>query len=379
MDRPSQSTAHRSSSSSPPPGEDEPHRKHSHHHHNQHQEIIANHYNSRGDGGHQERNQSNIYHMRNFNNWIKSVLINTYVERVRGTLRHGDQLRALDMCCGKGGDLIKWREARVNHLVCTDIAAVSVDQCKQRYENMGGRRKFDYKIEYHACDATVERQRSQYEDSSIRFHVVSCQFAFHYCFESLPQAECMLRNASECLAAGGYFFGTIPNADEIMRRRQLSDEDEFGNEVYKISFECNANAPPLFGAKYNFYLDGVVNCPEFLVHFPTLVKLARKYGLRLVERKPFPEFFREKIQDGRHRGLLERMKALETFQLKGKWEKDASNYVGVREYMEGRKGDVEQVGTLSKCEWETVCLYQVFAFEKVKGEYNKAGEMEYKF
>jgi mRNA (guanine-N7-)-methyltransferase len=46
--------------------------------------------------------------------------------------------------------------------------------------------------------------------------LVSCQFSFHYCFESLPQAETMLLNAAECLRPGGYFIGTIPDAYEIM-------------------------------------------------------------------------------------------------------------------------------------------------------------------
>jgi mRNA (guanine-N7-)-methyltransferase len=46
--------------------------------------------------------------------------------------------------------------------------------------------------------------------------LVSCQFSFHYCFESLPQAENMVRNAAECLRPGGYFIGTIPDAYEIV-------------------------------------------------------------------------------------------------------------------------------------------------------------------
>jgi len=45
---------------------------------------------------------------------------------------------------------------------------------------------------------------------------VNCQFAFHYSFESLPQAECMLRNASESLRAGGYFIGSIPDAYDLV-------------------------------------------------------------------------------------------------------------------------------------------------------------------
>ena len=46
--------------------------------------------------------------------------------------------------------------------------------------------------------------------------VVSCQFALHYSFESLPQAECMLKNASESLRPGGYFIGTMPNSNLLM-------------------------------------------------------------------------------------------------------------------------------------------------------------------
>lgn len=60
------------------------------------------------------------------------------------------------------------------------------------------------------------RLREQYSDASLQLDLVSCQFAFHYCFESLAQAEQMLRNAAECLKPGGYFIGTIPNANEIV-------------------------------------------------------------------------------------------------------------------------------------------------------------------
>lgn len=42
----------------------------------------------------------------------------------------------LDLCCGKGGDLLKWQKGRIRKLVCADIAKVSVDQCKERYSEM---------------------------------------------------------------------------------------------------------------------------------------------------------------------------------------------------------------------------------------------------
>lgn len=65
-------------------------------------------------------------------------------------------------------------------------------------------------------------------------------------------------------------------------RWQKSDGNQFGNEIYSIEFQCDKNKPPLFNAKYNFHLEQVVNCPEFLVHPPTFLKLASKFGLELI-------------------------------------------------------------------------------------------------
>lgn len=53
----------------------------------------------------------------------------------------GAPLRVLDMCCGKGGDLLKWRRGNITHLVCADIAEVSVEQCQARYNDLQNRSK----------------------------------------------------------------------------------------------------------------------------------------------------------------------------------------------------------------------------------------------
>lgn len=253
-----------------------------------HTKIVASHYNKLEEKGRAERSNSRIFHMRNFNNWIKSILINEFLKKVQDTVRLGDPFRVLDMCCGKGGDLLKWEKSSITHIICTDIAEVSIEHCKDRYNKM---RHKPFTAEFFACDSTLQRLREKYKDPSIELNLVSCQFAFHYCFESLKQAECMVRNASECLRTGGYFFGTIPDANEIMKRQQAVGGTEFGNEIYRIKFLCDTDKPPLFGAKYNFELHGVVNCPEFLVHFPLLVKLARKFGLKLVLKERFEDFF----------------------------------------------------------------------------------------
>lgn len=261
-----------------------------------HTKVVATHYNKLEEKGRAERSKSRIFHLRNFNNWIKSVLINEFLTKVKQNNKLGEPLRVLDMCCGKGGDLLKWEKSGITHLICTDIAEVSIQQCEERYKSMverSQRSKFGklFTAEFFACDSTLKRLREQYKDPSIELNLVSCQFAFHYCFESLKQAECMIRNAAECLRTGGFFIGTIPDANDIMKRQREANSMEFGNDIYRITFLSDTETPPLFGAKYNFELDGVVNCPEFLVYFPLLEKLALKFGLRLVLKERFEDYF----------------------------------------------------------------------------------------
>ncbi|XP_045472288.1 mRNA cap guanine-N7 methyltransferase isoform X1 [Harmonia axyridis] len=341
--------------------------------------LVATHYNQLQEKGVQERNKSRIVYMRNFHNWIKSMLINEYLTNIKASKKYNAPIRALDMGCGKGGDLLKWKKGNISHLICTDIALVSLDQCKNRYSDMKERSAKDrnggnlFSIEYISADCSRLRLREKYSDPSAKLDIVSCQFAFHYSFESLPQAECMLRNASECLQAGGYFIGTIPDAYELVSRAKRNNSNSFGNDVYQVVFDCDMDKPPLFGAKYNFYLDGVVDCPEFLVYFPMLEKLAKKYGLKLVRKEKFHEFFNRMKNEGNK--LLSNMSSLESYppfhssNLVGTSEGD---YEHAEEFLRQQNRNIK-IGTLSKSEWEASSLYLTFAFQKVKNTWNPDG------
>lgn len=343
-------------------------------HSSEHSQVVAKHYNDLEEKGLVERLKSRIFYMRNFNNFIKSMLINEYLQKTKESNQFGTPVRVLDMCCGKGGDLLKWQKGNITYLICTDIAEVSVDQCKTRYEKITSHDPPDrksFKAEFFTCDSTRDRLRERYYDPAIELNLVSCQFAFHYCFESPRQAECMLKNASECLKPGGYFIGTIPDANEIMRRQKESGTESFGNDIYQIQFLSDPNDLPIFGAKYNFHLDGVVDCPEFLVYFPALVELAKKYSLKLVAKERFEDYYERKVQSGRH--LIEKMQALEQYGLFGNRNLSSSNeaeYSHAKEYLLRNHEDTnsrKRVGTLTKSEWEAITLYMVFSFQKVKG------------
>jgi len=329
--------------------------------------VVAKHYDNLPERGREQRSESRIYFMRNFNNWIKSTLMNEYLEKVKNGQEDGrGRIRVLDMGCGKGGDLQKWQRAGVSHVVGVDIAATSIEQCKDRYHEMKGRnRDRVYAGEFYAVDCTKQRTRDFYRDKDIKFDLVSCQFALHYCFESLPQAECMLRNISENLKKGGFFIGTTPDSNDIMARLQSSGSNTFGNSVFSVTFpaESVGKTPPLFGAQYSFHLTEVVDCPEFLVHFPTLVKLAEKFGLMMIGKQRFQNYFQQRKDQAEGSKLLNRMSALETFP-GHKQTGDEDQYEHAKEFR-GAQGS-EQVGTLSRDEWEALTIYTVFAFKKMR-------------
>jgi mRNA (guanine-N7-)-methyltransferase len=62
---------------------------------------VAQHYNSLNPSDLATRSDSKIYYLRNFNNWIKSVLINEFIKRIKAN--NVENISVLDLGSGKGG------------------------------------------------------------------------------------------------------------------------------------------------------------------------------------------------------------------------------------------------------------------------------------
>ncbi|CAI9583499.1 unnamed protein product [Staurois parvus] len=330
-----------------------------------HSSAVAAHYNELQECGLQQRSLSRIFYLRNFNNWMKSALINEFLGRVRE--KKTRNIAVLDLGCGKGGDLLKWRKGKIDKLVCTDIADVSVQQCEQRYVEMKERARHEhiFEAEFVTADSTKELLSTKLKDPNMTFDICSCQFVYHYSFETYEQADMMLRNACEQLCPGGYFIGTTPDGFELVKRLEASETNSFGNDVYGVTFQ-EKGSYPLFGCKYDFRLEGVVNVPEFLVYFPILVEMARKYKMKLIYKSTFKEFFEEKVKNDEQKTLLKKMQALEQYppasnaSLVSNHEED---YEHAKRTKESGKAKMP-LGTLSKSEWEATSIYLLFAFEK---------------
>ncbi|KAI8825712.1 guanine-N(7)-methyltransferase domain-containing protein [Fimicolochytrium jonesii] len=287
--------------------------------------VVAQHYNARPEVGREKRKDSPILQLKNFNNWVKSVLINKYTRR-------GDNV--LDFCCGKGGDLLKWSKANINHLVGVDIADVSIEQAQQRFAQGRGSR---FQAKFFAADCFTERIVDRLPRPDHVFDLVNCQFAFHYSFETEEKVRMGLKNITGNLRPGGMFIGTIPNAYWLVRKVEAAEGLEFGNSILKIKFETKRPYKE-FGHKYWFELkDAIDDCPEYLVNFRTFERLASEYGLELVYKKPLHELYEEESRDPQYKELLYRMNV------------------------------VNDQGTMSADEWESTGLYMAFAFRKRDG------------
>lgn len=332
-----------------------------------HSVKVASHYNSLQEVGLAARSRSRIFFMRNFNNWLKSVLIGEILDQVRGAGPR--QVSVLDLGCGKGGDLLKWRRGGISHLVCADIAGVSVEQCQSRYEDMKKKSHANERLfsaQFITADCTKEVLSEKLDDPQLMFDICSCQFVYHYSFESEQKADMMLRNACERLKPGGFFIGTTPDAFELVKRLEASDSLSFGNEVFKVSFQSKGFYPQ-FGCQYHFSLEDVVNVPEFLVYFPLFEHMAKRYNMHLVLKQRFSEFFGEKVKKEHHRSLMMKMMALEPFPSEdgGRQATDSrGEYSHAKEHCE-RVGVKVPLGTLSRSEWEAASIYLVFVFQKM--------------
>ncbi|KAI7864251.1 guanine-N(7)-methyltransferase domain-containing protein [Spinellus fusiger] len=291
---------------------------------------VAQHYNERPDVGIEKRKESKIIRLRSFNNWVKSVLITSYVL---------PKANAFDMGCGKGGDLIKWSKARIGHLVAADVASVSLEQMKSRYQALQRR---TFSAEFYTMDCYQESIATHLKPDFM-FDVVSMQFCLHYAFESEQKARKMLENVSSRLRSGGWFFGTMPDANWIVKRLRHEPEGSvgFGNSIYRIEFDHLQGKHEKkagftrYGCKYMFHLVDAVDCPEYLVHWTTFERLAKEYGLVLRRKDNFHNFYTSASKKDEFDSLL--------------------RVIGV---IGGARPE------MSAEEWEAAGIYMAFVFQK---------------
>jgi len=139
--------------------------------------------------------------------------------------RKGDTI--LDVGCGFGGDLQKWRGVGANINMC-EPSAEALEEAKSRAKNMKMRVNF-----YHG-DITSCPNR--------KYDVVCYNFALHYIFASRELFMTSIHEIKKRMKPGGVFIGIIPDSEKIIFKTPY--QDEAGN-FFKMKETSNGD----FGEK----------------------------------------------------------------------------------------------------------------------------------
>lgn len=345
---------------------------------NSYAQQVASHYDRVPQQSITQRSQGRDAKLRQFQNWVKSTLLRSALERWRdeGSSRARADINILDIACGKGGDLPKYdvlsRTFRIRKVVFVDVSRECIDECRRRFEA----KPRQYEAEFHVADCADEDLSGKFDCQ--RFQIATCQFAIHYAFQTVQRAQRMIFNLSSMLSPGGLLVGTTTNALEIVRRLRSARGGQVGNSLYRIctdSEQSVADSVPLFNGVYHFQLSDLVDFPEFFVH-PTLLDTLMTQQYMMARRelsRPFNEFFDAFHTNETARSDLANMNALTTHSRDAalpdhdgrQYSHVAASNVFGGDSADRGSGDSPTVGTLGRDEWEVVTLYSTFAYEKL--------------
>jgi len=190
----------------------------------------------------------------------------------------------LDVGCGAGGDIGKWKKAQVKVDMC-DPSLSSLREAQRRAE-----------ISQLPCRFEHGDVRSCYNQNVGYYDVICYNFSLHYIFETSNLFYSSLQSIKDKLKPGGKLIGIIPDSERIIvytpwndtqsnsfitRKSDLSGYGNFGEKIY------------VFLGDTPFYQDGPK--PEPIAYKDTLIKTLSDLGFSLHRWEPISQFYSQFI------------------------------------------------------------------------------------
>ncbi|KAL3838230.1 hypothetical protein ACJIZ3_022821 [Penstemon smallii] len=236
---------------------------------------------------------SEATHQRLFG-FIKTALINIFV---------APYATVCELYCGKVPDEGKWDEAQIGHYIGIDVATSGVCEVREAWES----RRKGYTSEFLEFDPCIEDIDLYWKNKENQADVVFCMYHLPLCVETEERERRLLQNVSALLKPGGYFLGITPDSSTIWAKYQKNVEAYHNkgsglkpnivpncirSESYMITFEVEEEKFPFFGKKYQLKFAGDMSAETHcLVHFPSLLRLAREAGLDYIEIQNLNDFY----------------------------------------------------------------------------------------
>ena len=265
---------------------------------------------------------------REFNNWVKSVIIYTYCSeaKFKKSDKKKKRLNILDIGFGRGGDVMKFYHARVGNLVATDSSYEELfsttDGAQSRYNNL--KKKFPYftKVEFIQLDGGIifnkEEQSKRFSnmsnDNKIKidkvfsrnqsFDIINSSLAIHYLFVNQLSINNLIENIRNNLKIGGFILLTLFDAEKVMAKlnNKLSftsyytDDDGKKNKFFEIVKKFDGELKDIPGQNVDVFMSWI-NSDENSYNEESLVtqnlmnSTMKKCGCYLVDTGTFDEIY----------------------------------------------------------------------------------------
>ncbi|KAK4772717.1 hypothetical protein SAY86_014492 [Trapa natans] len=208
-----------------------------------------------------------------------------------------------ELYCAGGLEAERWEESQIGHYIGIDESSSGINERREAWESI----KKVYTTDFFDLDPCMDDVGLRLQERMNQADLVCCLQHLQLCFETEDKARKLLHNVSSLLKPGGYFFGIVPDSSTIWAKYQKNVEAYHNrsssmkhgivpscirSESYVITFEIEEEKFPLFGKKFQLKFAGDASAETHcLVHFPSLIRLAREAGLEYVEIQNLTEFF----------------------------------------------------------------------------------------
>lgn len=227
----------------------------------------------------QARRAGVLYSYKRYANDVKRQLIRRYA---KGPL--------IDLGCGCGGDLFKWRDADIRCVVAIDLSSAQLEEARRR--ERADRRRTGMRVvwcQQNMLDPELLTKLAPHATAG-GADAVAAMFCVQFAFGSEEDASLMLSHVSALLRPGGIFFGTAPDGDALLALLDGGQQAEFGPPEWPFALHVRrtTRGGREFGQGVFFSLEDTVtqdsdarsDAHEYLVRRETLVRMASVHGLQ---------------------------------------------------------------------------------------------------
>ena len=273
------------------------------------------------------------------NQYIKENIL------IKSALEHRN-LRLLDIACGVGGDLYKWKNAGASYVMGIDIASDNINDANfgayKRYLEVSlkfGKQRMP-KIAFAVGDSSkpivtgeaassaldrdimctvfgktaaqgqVPSYISEVMKNSFRdgADAVACMFAIHYFFKDMDSLNGLLKNLADTVKVGGYFIGCCFDGNAVFNLLKDTDTGaakvglKGNNRIWSITKKYTADQLDTTDAALGLPIDVEFitiggSYTEYLVPFELLVAKMQTIGLTLHQSEMFETSYAKALSE----------------------------------------------------------------------------------